>query len=47
MSVDGGRRRTLAGLAAGAAAALARPAEAFLPGPPPSPKSRRWPRWTP
>jgi uncharacterized protein (DUF362 family) len=39
MSTNEGRRLTLAGLAAGAAAALARPAEAFLPGPPPSPKS--------
>jgi uncharacterized protein (DUF362 family) len=41
MSVNEGRRRTLAGLAAGAATAtpLARAAEAFLPGPPPSPKS--------
>jgi uncharacterized protein (DUF362 family) len=35
---DEGRRRTLIGLAAGAAA-LARPADAFLPGPPPSPRS--------
>ena len=41
MSVDGGRRRTLAGLAAGAAmtSSLARAAEAFRPGPPPGPKS--------
>jgi len=41
VSVDGGRRRTLAGLAASAAltSPLARAAEAFLPGPPPGPKS--------
>ena len=41
MSIDAGRRRTLAGLAAGAVASspLARAAEAFLPGPPPGPKS--------
>jgi uncharacterized protein (DUF362 family) len=39
--VNEGRRRTLAGLAAGAAATapLARVAEAFLPGAPPGPKS--------
>lgn len=41
MSASEGRRRTLAGLAAAAASAspLARVAEAFLPGPPPGPKS--------
>jgi len=41
MSVDAGRRRALAGLAAAAASSspLARAAEAFLPGPPPGPKS--------
>ncbi|HUL79480.1 MAG TPA: DUF362 domain-containing protein [Vicinamibacteria bacterium] len=41
MSVDVGRRRTLAGLAAGAAAAspLGRAALAFVPGPQPGPKS--------
>jgi len=39
MSANEGRRRTLAGLAAGAAAALAPPAEAFFPGPQPGPKS--------
>ena len=41
MSVVAGRRRTLAGLAAGAAltSPLARAAEAFRPGPPPGPKS--------
>jgi uncharacterized protein (DUF362 family) len=40
MSIDGGRRVVLRGLAASAAAApLARAAEAFLPGPAPSPKS--------
>jgi hypothetical protein len=41
VSLDRSRRRTLAGLAAGVAAssALARAAEAFLPGPPPGPKS--------
>jgi len=41
MSIDAGRRRTLAGLAAGAVAssALGRAAEAFLPGPQPGPKS--------
>jgi uncharacterized protein (DUF362 family) len=41
MSVDEGRRRTLAGLAAGAASAtsLVRTAEAFLPGAPPLPRS--------
>lgn len=42
MSVDRERRRTLAGLAAGAAVTtlpLARAAEAFLPGPPPGTKS--------
>jgi uncharacterized protein (DUF362 family) len=41
VSVDAGRRRTLAGLAAGASMALplARAAEALLPGPPPGPKS--------
>jgi uncharacterized protein (DUF362 family) len=41
VSLDRGRRRTLAGLAAGVAAssALARAAEAFLPGPPPGPRS--------
>jgi uncharacterized protein (DUF362 family) len=41
MSIDEGRRRTLAGLAVGAASAtsLVRTAEAFLPGAPPSPRS--------
>jgi uncharacterized protein (DUF362 family) len=41
VSIDSGRRQTLAGLAAGVAAssALARTAEAFLPGPPPGPRS--------
>jgi uncharacterized protein (DUF362 family) len=39
VSVDEGRRRTVAGLAATAAAPLARAAEAFLPGPPPGPRS--------
>jgi uncharacterized protein (DUF362 family) len=41
VSPDAGRRRALAGLAAAAASAspLARAAEAFLPGPPPGPKS--------
>jgi uncharacterized protein (DUF362 family) len=41
VSVDGGRRRTLGAIAAAAAASspLARAAEAFLPGPPPGPKS--------
>jgi uncharacterized protein (DUF362 family) len=41
MSIDAGRRRTLAGLAAGAAvsSALGRAAEAFRPGPQPGPKS--------
>ena len=41
MSVDAGRRRARAGLAAAAASSspLARAAEAFLPGPPPGPKS--------
>ncbi len=39
MSIDEGRRLTLVGLAAAAATPLARAAEAFLPGPPPGPKS--------
>ena len=39
MSIDEGRRLTLAGLAAAAAVPLARAAEVFLPGPPPGPKS--------
>jgi uncharacterized protein (DUF362 family) len=39
VSVDEGRRRTLAALAAAAASPFARGAEAFLPGPPPGPKS--------
>jgi uncharacterized protein (DUF362 family) len=39
VSVDAGRRRTLAALAAAAAAPLARAAETFLPGSPPGPKS--------
>jgi uncharacterized protein (DUF362 family) len=41
MSIDEGRRRTIAALAAGVASAspLARAAERFLPGPPPGPKS--------
>ena len=39
MTVDEGRRRTLAGLAAAAAAPLASAAEPFLPGPLPAPRS--------
>ncbi len=39
MTVDRARRRTLAALAAAAATPLVRQAEAFLPGPAPSPKS--------
>jgi uncharacterized protein (DUF362 family) len=39
MSVDRGRRRTLAGLAAAAAAPLVSAAEPFLPGPAPGPRS--------
>jgi len=39
MTIDRARRRTLAALAATAAAPLVRGAEAFLPGPAPSPKS--------
>jgi uncharacterized protein (DUF362 family) len=39
VSVDEGRRLTLAALAVAAASPFARTAEAFLPGPPPAPKS--------
>lgn len=39
MTVDRGRRRTLAGLAATAATPLVSAAEAFLPGPAPAPRS--------
>jgi uncharacterized protein (DUF362 family) len=39
MSVDRGRRRTLAGLAAAAATPVLGAAEAFLPGPAPAPRS--------